>query len=156
MSSTAATSRSATTIYRVDEDGDGVDSSIVEGLDMLTRYAPFDVLRTIEGEIESSDGIPLEEGLSTAGFLKAVVPNSFGEVPLPSAPEPTMHDEHFAGVVPGTAVTFQIQAQNDIIPATKVPQVFRARIEISAGRCADLDARDVLIMVPPLSLAPPE
>jgi hypothetical protein len=33
---------------------------------------------------------------------------------------------------------------------TAAPQVFHARIKISAGGCADLDECDVIILVPPM------
>jgi hypothetical protein len=32
---------------------------------------------------------------------------------------------------------------------TAEPQVFHARLKIRAGGCADLDERDVIVLVPP-------
>jgi hypothetical protein len=55
----------------------------------------------------------------------------------------------FTGVLPGTVVRFTIEARNDVVMETAEPQVFHARIKIRAGGCADLDERDVIIVVPP-------
>jgi hypothetical protein len=62
---------------------------------------------------------------------------------------PAIRDGKFAGVVPGTAVRFTIAAKNDVVMEGDAPQVFHARIKLRAGGCADLDERDVIIVVPP-------
>ncbi|TPV94290.1 MAG: hypothetical protein B7733_16080 [Myxococcales bacterium FL481] len=144
-------------VYRVEEDGSGVDAGVVEGLAMLTRYAPFQVTRALVGESSSVAGDALPEGRTTADFIKRVVPTSFGEPPLASAPEPSMTEITFEDVTPGTEVTFEIAAVNDFlqVPAGEAPRLFVAHIEVSAGSCADLDARDVYVMVPPDNLPPP-
>ncbi|MEE9385661.1 MAG: hypothetical protein V3V08_19805 [Nannocystaceae bacterium] len=144
-------------VYRVDEDGEGVDAGVVEGLAMLTRYAPFDVMRTVTGDATGTMGESLPVGKTTLDFIRAVLPHSYGVPPLESAPEPSMSDNAFLNVTPGTAVTFEISAQNDFlfVPAGAAAQVFVAHIQVSAGQCADLDDRDVYILVPPATLPPP-
>jgi hypothetical protein len=68
-------------------------------------------------------------------------------------PAPQISGGAFTKVYPGSTVRFTVTAQNVIVPATDKPQVFRAKIKVLAGGCADLDEREVIILIPPA--APP-
>jgi hypothetical protein len=94
-------------------------------------------------------------GKTTADFIKSVSPLSFDLPPAPPVIKPPTIDagaNTFKGVIPGAVLRFTISARNDFLPALPMPQVFHATIKIRAGGCADLDERDVIILVPPKSL----
>jgi len=60
----------------------------------------------------------------------------------------------FYQVIPGTIVEFEVDFWNDVrMPAT-VSQVFVARIIVVGNGVADLDSRNVYILVPPEGAGP--
>ncbi|HEY1817810.1 MAG TPA: hypothetical protein VGG74_35960 [Kofleriaceae bacterium] len=139
-------------VFRVSTLGTGVGTSVSTGIEMLTRFALFDVPTEEQGVTTDIDGNMLPGGHTTADFLKSVVPSSYMlPPPPPNVPPPTIDANgiQFDGVTPGTKVTFTINAFNDFVPQTNVAQVFSATIEVLAGGCNVLDSRSVLILVPP-------
>ena len=60
-----------------------------------------------------------------------------------------MDDVAFYDVVPGTQVDFDIRFLNDVRPPAASAQIFQARIIVVGNGVADLDARNVYIIVPP-------
>jgi hypothetical protein len=137
-------------VFDVSPTGTGVSSNIVTGIQMLTRFATFDVPTDKQGVATDIDGNPLPTGTTTADFIKAVTPTSFVLPPPPPVlPNPTMDATTFHNVTPGTQVSFAVNAYNDFVPQTSQAQIFRATIRVLAGGCTPLDQRDVLILVPP-------
>jgi hypothetical protein len=139
-------------VFRVSPLGTGVSTDVTTGIEMLTRFALFDVPTQESGVMTDIDGNMLPGGHTTADFLKSVVPSSYVlPPPPPNVPPPTIDANgiQFDGVTPGTTVTFTINAFNDFVPQTTVAQVFEATIEVLAGGCNVLDTRTVLILVPP-------
>lgn len=143
-------------VFRVSMLGEGLGDSIVTGLNMLTLYAPFDVNVELTGEPNSLDGVPLPDGKTSADFIKAIVTDGFEDKPLPELPDPTPNatNDGFLGVTPGTTVKFLITGHNDFLVQTDLPQIFKAKIKVSAGHCIDLDELTVQILVPPLPIQP--
>jgi hypothetical protein len=141
--------------YLASSNGTGVDSSIVAGIEMVSRYALFDVTREWDGVATDIDGVALPAGTSTADFIRAVVPASHGPVPVPGVPNPTLTPTAFQDVVPDTDVTFDVEAYNDFVPQGPDPRLFVATIRILADDCGTLDERDVFILVPPEALPKP-
>ena len=141
--------------YLASFNGSGVDSSIVAGIEMVSRYATFDVTSEVTGVPNDIDGAPTPMGTTTADFIQAVTPASHGMVPVPGVPDPTLTPTAFEGVVPDTDVTFDIVAFNDFVPQGPDPRLFVATIRVLAGGCSDLDEREVFILVPPAELPPP-
>ncbi len=136
-------------VFRVNENGSGLGDHVVTGINMLTRFATFDVNTEKTGESASTTGVPLQSG-TTADFIKAITPVGFILPPAPPVlPDPTWDATEFHDVTPGTIVSFDVTAFNDFVPATSEAQVFRATIRVLAGGCTDLDEREVLILVPP-------
>ena len=116
---------------------------MTSGITQLARFGAFDVVAAAEGD-------PLPTGRTTADFIKGVIPRDATTPPAPPVTKaPVIRDGKFTGVLPGTVVRFAIEARNDVVMETAEPQVFHARIKIRAGGCADLDERDVIILVPP-------
>jgi hypothetical protein len=141
--------------YLASSNGTGVDSSIVGGIEMVARYAVFDVTREWNGVTTDMDGVALPAGTNTADFIKSVVPASHGAVPVPGVPDPTLTATEFQGVVPDTDVTFDVEAYNDFVPQGADARLFVATIRILADNCGTLDERDVFILVPPEALPDP-
>lgn len=140
-------------VFKVDSNGSGLGESLVTGIEMLTRYAAFDVFTEMEGVTEGTNGEPLPASTTTADFIKEVVPDSFQKPPPPpELPDPTMDTQYFYGVTPGTIVKFNVVAYNDFVEGTEKPQIFRAVIRVLAGGCTALDEREVFILVPPNAL----
>jgi hypothetical protein len=137
-------------VFDVAPNGTGVSTNIVTGIQMLTRFATFDVPTDKSGPATDVDGNPLPTGTTTADFIKAVTPTSFVLPPPPPVlPNPTFDATTFHNVTPGTQVSFAVNAYNDFVPQTDRAQIFRATIRVLAGGCTPLDQRDVLILVPP-------
>jgi hypothetical protein len=131
-------------------DGTGVNTSIVTGIQMLTRFATFDVTSTDMGVTTDTSGNPLPAGHTTADFIKMVTPANYTLPPPPPVlPTPTFDATTFHNVTPGTQVGFMVNAFNDFVMQTDHAQIFQATIQVLAGGCTPLDQRDVLILVPP-------
>jgi hypothetical protein len=137
-------------VFDVTPQGTGVSTNIVTGIQMLTRFATFDVPTDEQGSTTDINGNPLPPGHVTTDFIKAVMPQSFMVPPGPPVvPNPTFDATTFHNVTPGTQVTFAVDAFNDFVMQTDSAQIFRATIRVLAGGCTPLDQRNVLILVPP-------
>jgi hypothetical protein len=140
-------------VFDVASDGTGVSTNIVTGIQMLTRFATFDVPTDTQGVTTDINNNPLPAGHTTADFIKAVMPQSFVlPPPPPNLPNPTYDATTFHNVTPGTQVTFAVDAFNDFVMQTDQAQIFKATIRVLAGGCTPLDQRDVLILVPPMPI----
>lgn len=145
-------------VYNVDEDGRGLGSTIVSGIQSLAFYAQFDVTLEKKGEKKSVDGETVLEGHTTLDFIEAIEADKSGDPPLEGLPKPKASGDHFKGVTPGTEVEFKIKAFNDFLPEKEGQvQVFRAKIKVRADQCEglELDTREVTIIVPPAPVDPP-
>ena len=143
-------------VFDISADGKGLGGTVVQGVEALALYAPFSVDAIATGVTNSIDGDPLPASTNTADFIRSITPGAFSGVPLAGLPDPTTTSSGFAGVTPGTTLTFEIDSFNDFVPPTLEPQFFIATIEVSAGQCAGtkLDEHDVLILVPALDVTP--
>jgi len=130
-------------VFKNDTKGSGLGLQVTSGITQLARFGAFDVVASAEGD-------PLPMGRSTAEFIRAVTPLDVVSPPPPPANRaPVIRDGKFTDVLPGAVVRFTVQAKNDVVMEAAEPQVFHARIKIRAGGCADLDERDVIVLVPP-------
>ena len=137
-------------VFLANTNGTGVSTSIVTGIQMLTRFATFDVTSQRNGVTTDINGTPIPGGHNTSEFIKTVTPQSFMlPPPPPNLPTPTFDAVAFHTVTPGTKVTFGLGAFNDFVQQTDQAQIFRATVKVLAGGCTPLDQRDVLILVPP-------
>jgi hypothetical protein len=86
-----------------------------------------------------------------------VPPNSCAPQPRTADLVPPSPDlDSFVSVVPGTQLSFDVQALNQqrgtmtpCAPSIVTPQLFRAFIDVIADGVTVLDTRDVIIIVPP-------
>lgn len=137
-------------VFRTAATGAGLGSNIVTGIQMLTRFATFDVTSQRVGVTTDVMSIPLPVPHTTADFLRLITPTGFMKPPPPpNLPDPTFDATTFHTVTPGTKVSFDVAAFNDFVLQTDKAQIFRATIRVLAGGCTPLDQREVLILVPP-------
>ena len=137
-------------VFAAKYDGTGVSASAVTGIQMLTRFATFDVTRLAMGVTTDINGVMLPGAHTTADFLKTITPSTaVVPSPPPVITPPTKDTMEFYGVTPGTQVGFDVSAFNDFVPATNDAQIFHATIQVLAGGCTPLDQREVIILVPP-------
>jgi hypothetical protein len=141
-------------VFRASTDGTGVSTSVVTGINMLTRFATFTVTDTTTGSNTDTSGNPLPAGHTTADFITAIVPTGYTLPPPPPAlPDPTFNATEFQNVTPGTQVQFNVNAFNNFVMPTNEAQIFSATIQVLAGGCTPLDQRTVLILVPPTAIS---
>jgi len=143
-------------VFRTYYNGTGLGQAIRSGLEMLTRYANFEVLSVKAGVTTGVYGEPVPSGKTTADFIVSITPSHYVKpAPPPTIPNPITGTTSFQRVTPGTNVWFNVVAYNNIVPATNVAQYFKATISVTAESCFPLDGREVLIVVPPRPLEVP-
>lgn len=143
-------------VFAVDSSGTGLGQQVTSGIAQLARFASFSVLVDKAGVPQSDEGVPLPAGKTSADFLTAILAASAEAPPAP----PTLpvaqvsgDGQSFVRVYPGSIVRFRVLAQNHLVRAQARPLTYRVSLRVRAGGCADLDQREVLIVVPPY--APP-
>ena len=142
-------------VFKIPTDGTGLGDQVTAGIAQLARFASFDVVTDVQGQTTGEKGETLPSGMTTADFIKSITPlDAIGPSPPPFIPPPIMNDKGFSKVVPGSFVRFNVEAHNEMVRENNRPQVFHATIRVRAGGCANLDSRDVIILVPPLAPTP--
>jgi len=147
-------------VFEVSSNGSGLGATTRVGLEMMTRYATFEVFNTISGKTVSETGVTLPGGHNTRDFIRAVIPVSgstgYTVPPAPPVvPPPVAGSSTFTNVTAGTRIRYNIRAYNDFIMQTIQPQFFRATISLLADTCSDLDTRDVIFLVPAMPMEVP-
>lgn len=142
-------------VFKVSSDGTGVGDQVTAGIAQLAQFASFDVVTDVIGQKTGEKGEVIPDPFSSADFIKSIKPlDALPPPPPPFIPPPEMTEKGFTKVVPGSFVRFNVTAHNEIIRETFRPQVFHATIRVRAGGCANLDARDVIILIPPVAPTP--
>jgi hypothetical protein len=116
-----------------------VSDSIVEGIRTLVTTTPQDV------STETENVRPNPGDLDATQFIVSITP----VMAIPASGVSGMDATTFFDVVPGTAVDFEVDFYNGIVPPPPVAQVYRARIVVYGNGSARLDERRVFIIVPP-------
>ena len=142
-------------VFKIPADGTGVGDQITTGISQLARFASFDVITDVQGQTMGEKGEILPTGKTTADFIASIIPlDALPPPPPPFIPPPLITDQGFKKVTPGSLVRFMVEAKNEIVRETTRPQVFHATIRVRAGGCANLDSRDVIILIPPVAPTP--
>jgi hypothetical protein len=137
-------------VFKIPQSGLGLGDQVIAGITQVARFGKFDVTTQTSGVTVGDGGEMLPAGKTTADFISKITPlDATAPKAPPVLPAPQISGGAFTKVYPGSTVRFTVTAQNLIIPGTDKPQVFRAKIKVLAGGCADLDERDVLILIPP-------
>lgn len=137
-------------VFKVPQTGQGLGAQVTAGITQVARFGKFDVTTQTAGVATGDDGEMLPAGKTSADFISSITPlDATAPKAPPVLPGPQISGGSFTKVYPGSTVRFTVTAQNVIVPATDKPQVYRATIKVLAGGCANLDEREVLILIPP-------
>jgi len=144
-------------VFDISTNGSGMGTAVQTGFRMLIRYVKFDVLSVKNGVTTGVYGETMPAGKNTADFIGTIVPKNYDPAPTPPVYNPGAYQDTvaFRRMTPGVKVRFNVTAYNDFIPATNVAQYFKATISVTAQGCFPLDAREVLIVIPPRPLEVP-
>lgn len=139
-------------VFDVSPNGAGLGPTIVTGIDALANFAPIDITVQIRPD-DSEFG---RTGVDTTCFIESVRPDVALPRPGSCASTPVAADfdgdgvnDGFSNVTPGSRLFFDVQAYNDCVPASTLPQTFVAWIDVVAGGASVLDSRLVTVLVPP-------
>ena len=127
----------------VDAAGGTVSDSIIDAIGTLTGGVAQDV----STRTENVPGNPDE--FDATQFIKAVTPVEGYREGVPGAGYDRFDETTFYNVIPGTVVEFSVDFFNDVRPPAATAEIFKARILVVGNGVADLDARNVYIIVPP-------
>ncbi|UJR85608.1 hypothetical protein [Sandaracinus amylolyticus] len=123
-------------------------NQIIEGIRSVVSGTPQDV----STRTANVAGNPDEFDATT--FIKSIVPlEGYGpggvSGAMPGVTYSSRDATTFYGVIPGTEVEFTVDFWNDVRMPAATAQIFRARIIVVGNGVADLDERQVYIVVPP-------
>jgi hypothetical protein len=131
-----------------DSSGGEVSDAIIMGIETLVGGTPQDVSTRTQNVAGNPDEF------DATLFIKAIIPvegyGPGGEAgPLPGVTYDSKDDTTFYRVIPGTQVEFAIDFWNDVRPTPTRTEIHQARIIVVGNGVADLDFRNVYIVVPP-------
>jgi len=142
-------------VYTTAYDGTGLGSEIVDGIETMAYQVPLDISRLIRDD--DTDIVDATQ------FIDRVVPNVVGGVPDPVDPtlicvgglevadmDSDTDIDTFVDILPGTPVCFDIFVlQNNTVPPTDEPQVFKAYVDVIGDGITVLSTRCIYFLVPP-------
>ena len=135
--------------FEVGSDGAGLGDAIVTGLEALVSFSTFEFTTEVR-----ADPTALANGVDTRCFIHGIVP-TVASSPNTCAPSPVALSDRWTSVIPGTEVTFRIDARNEVdggtspcVPSASQPVAFQAFIDVVADGVTVVDTRTVTIVVP--------
>ena len=126
-----------------DATGGTVSDQIIVGIETLTGGTPQDV----NTRTENVPGNPDE--FDATLFIKSITPVEGYRDGIAGTGYDSKDATTFYGVIPGTFVDFAIDFYNDVRMPAATAEIFKARIIVVGNGVADLDSRNVYIIVPP-------
>jgi hypothetical protein len=126
-------------------DTGAVDENVVTMIETLATSTPQDVNAVPEDYRDDPGPGPMDFD-ATQFIIVPITPKA--AYPPDGYPPPTMDNEFFYDVVPGTQVTFDVTFYNGVVPPGESAQVFKAWIVVLGNRVTELDRRLVIIIVP--------
>ncbi len=131
-------------VFDISGDGSGLSAAVVDGIATLVGGTPQDV----NTRTENVDGNP--GGFDATLFIKAITPVEGYEDGIAGTGYDSKDDTTFYGVIPGTQLEFSVDFFNDVYPPPMPSAlIFKALIVVVGNGVADLDSRNVYIIVPP-------
>lgn len=133
--------------FEIGCDGTGLGTGLIDAIQTLATETP----QNIRGSVRDGEDFPPEVGPIDAGmFVKAITPIRLldGGTVISCPTADRCDDRDFFNVRPGQLVEFNVRFLNDFVPPRRTSQVFRATIFVLGNGVAELDARDVTIVVP--------
>jgi hypothetical protein len=125
-------------LVSISPDG-SVSTGIVSMIETLAFFTPQDVSTTTEDDLTDLYTFDARQ------FIIRITP--VNAVPVTGAER--WDDTTFYMVQPGTSVVFDVTFHNTVFPPRDVAAVFKATIVVMGNGVARLDARTVIIIVPP-------
>ena len=128
--------------------GGTVSNAIIEGIQTLIGSTPQDV-NTLALNVDGNPG-----NVDATGFIKSITPNTGCNAttgvcgPVAGVTYERQDDTTFYSVIPGTRVSFDVDFWNDFVPSPAQAQIYRARILVLGNGVAELDSRNVYIVIP--------
>ncbi len=129
-------------VFTISGDGTGLDSTVVDAIAELVGGTPQDV----STRTENVPGNP--DDFDATMFIKSITPLEGYQDGVAGAGYTSKDETTFYGVIPGTDVDFDILFWNDVRMPASVSEVFVAKIIVVGNGVADLDSRNVYILVP--------
>lgn len=139
----AVDSAGAPLVFPISGDGSGLGTAVVDAVASLVGGTPQDV----STRSENVPGNPDE--FDATMFIKSITPVEGYRDGIAGTGFDSMDDTTFYGVIPGTLVDFAIDFHNDVRPPATAAEIFQAQIIVVGNGVADLDSRNVYIIVPP-------
>ena len=130
-------------VFTISPNGSGLNQAIVDAVTNLVEGTPQDVTT----RAENVPGNPDQFDATT--FIKSIRPTEGFRMGVAGDGYEGKDDTTFRGVTPGTQVEFEIDFYNDVRPPAGTAQIFKAKIMVVGNGVAELDARNVYIVVPP-------
>jgi hypothetical protein len=134
-------------VFQIECDGSGLGETLVDAVRTLAEQTPHDVSAVARDGDELPVGTP---PLDATRFLVGLAPGRLerggGTTACPDAS--ACDDERFFAVAPDARVVFSLRFQNDFAPPGRTARVYRAEIVVLGNERAELDSREVLILVP--------
>ncbi len=131
-------------VFQINGDGSGLDRTIVDAVTELVGGTPQDVNTRTENVMGNPDEFDATQ------FIRAIVPlEGYGPGGAAGTGYDSKDDTTFYQVIPGTTVEFRVDFYNDVRPPGETAEIFKAKIIVVGNGVADLDARNVYIVVPP-------
>jgi len=117
---------------------------VVDAVGTLVGGTPQDVSTRTENVMGNPDNI------DATLFMKSITPvEGYSSTGTPGEGYASKDDTTFYRVIPGTLVDFAVRFYNDIRMPQMTAEIFRAKIVVVGNGVADLDERNVYIVVPP-------
>jgi hypothetical protein len=128
------------------DDATGAGEAVVAALTDLTRGTPSDVTTRVDDVPGNPDSFDARQ------FVRSVAPleGRRGAVSgaVPGTTYRALDETTFYDVIPGTEIDFRVGFENTTREPGAVAEIFRARIVVLGNHVAELDVREVYIVVP--------
>ncbi|MBK9070562.1 MAG: hypothetical protein IPL79_06125 [Myxococcales bacterium] len=142
----APTSLGCPLVFEVSPSGGGdFVRQIVQAVRVLVNYAVLD----LSSQPRSTPQPTLEGNLiDPSDFISSITPLAISPAP-PGGMQVDSSGQIMLQVQPGVEATFEVVAQNTIVPGAAEAQVFVLQLVVLSDAVAVLDTRQVVIIVPP-------
>lgn len=135
-------------VFNVSSDGSGLGTSVVQAVRVLAEETPQDISTgTRDGPDFPAELAPVD----ATRFIKSITPvrRLEGGIPTLTCPATDRCDDvTFYAVTPGDLVDFLVHFRNDFQTPIDTAQLLRATIIVLGNGVAELDRREVVIVVP--------
>ena len=129
--------------FEIGTDGSDIGTDVVNAIAELVGGTPQDVSTRTQNLVGNPDEF------DATLFIKAIVPVEGYQEGIAGEGYSSRDEVAFYGVIPGTQVDFSVDFLNDVREGAEAAEIFRAGIIVVGNAVADLDVRNVYIVVPP-------